>query len=80
MAEADRKDLMDDKLPRRKGIEVEFADCIIRIFDTAAAKGLDVPEAFIGNNGFNQTRADHKFSFFPIPQRSGQRDVSGRAL
>lgn len=35
--EADRKDLMDDKLPDRRGIEVEFGDCSIRILDTAAA-------------------------------------------
>lgn len=35
--EAHRKSLMDDKLPDRPGIEVEFADCIIRILDTAAA-------------------------------------------
>jgi len=29
--EAHRKGLMDDKLPHRSGVEVEFADCIIRI-------------------------------------------------
>lgn len=40
--EADRKGLKDDKLPHRDGREVEFADCIIRILDTAAALGLDV--------------------------------------
>ena len=58
--EADRKDLMDDKLPHRKGVEVEFADCIIRILDTAAALGLDIAGAFIEKNRFNQKRADHK--------------------
>lgn len=58
--EADRKDLMDDKLPHRKGIEVEFADCIIRILDTAAALGLDVAGALIEKNRYNQQRADHK--------------------
>lgn len=58
--EADRKDLMDDKLPHRKGIEVEFADCIIRIMDTAAAMGLDVAGAIIEKNRFNRERADHK--------------------
>ena len=58
--EADRKDLMDDKLPHRKGVEVELADCVIRIFDTAVALGLDLPGAIIEKNRFNQQRADHK--------------------
>jgi len=58
--EAHRKDLKDDKLPHRSGIEVEFADCIIRIFDTAAVLGLDLPGAIIEKNRFNKTRADHK--------------------
>lgn len=58
--EADRKGLMDDKLPHRSGVEVEFADCIIRILDTAAAMGLDVAGALIEKNRYNQTRADHK--------------------
>lgn len=58
--EADRKDLMDDKLPHRKGIEVEFADTIIRILDTAAAHGLDVAGAVIEKNRYNQQRSDHK--------------------
>lgn len=58
--EADRKNLMDDKLPHRSGVEVEFADCIIRILDTAAALGLDVAGALIEKNRFNAARADHK--------------------
>lgn len=58
--EAYRRDLMDDKLPHRPGIEVEFADCILRIMDTAAAMNLDVAGAVIEKNRFNQTRADHK--------------------
>lgn len=57
--EAHRKSLIDDKLPNRPGIEVEFADCIIRILDTAAALGLDVPGALIEKNRFNRSRADH---------------------
>ncbi len=60
--EADRKSLMDDKLPHRKGIEVEFADCIIRILDTGAALGLDVPGAIIEKNRYNRERADHKLA------------------
>jgi len=58
--EADRKNLMDDKLPHRDGREVEFADCIIRILDTAAAHGMDLAGAIIEKNRFNQQRADHK--------------------
>lgn len=58
--EADRKGLMDDKLPHRDGREVEFADCILRILDTAAALGLDVAGALIEKNRYNQERADHK--------------------
>lgn len=58
--EAYRRDKMDDKLPHRKGIEVEFADCIIRILDTAEALGLDVATALIEKNRYNQFRADHK--------------------
>jgi hypothetical protein len=58
--EADRKGLMDDKLPHRDGREVEFADCIIRILDTAAALGLDVAGAVIEKNRYNKQRADHK--------------------
>lgn len=60
--EAHRKNLMDDKLPDRSGIEVEFADCIIRILDTAAAMGLDVPGAVIAKNRYNRTRADHSLA------------------
>lgn len=58
--EADRKNLMDDKLPHRPGIEVEFADCVIRIMDTAAALGLDLAGAIIEKNRYNRSRADHR--------------------
>lgn len=58
--EADRKDKMDDKLPHRPGAEVEFADCILRIMDTAAALGLDVAGALIEKNRYNMHREDHK--------------------
>jgi hypothetical protein len=57
--EAHRKNLMDDKLPHRGGIECEFADCLLRIFDTAEALGLDLAGAVIEKNRFNKTRADH---------------------
>ena len=40
--EADRKDLMDDKLTNRKGFDVELADCLIRILDCCGAYGIDI--------------------------------------
>ncbi len=60
--EAHRKDLRDDKLPERPGHEVEFADLIIRVLDTAYALGLDIPGALIEKNRYNRTRADHKLA------------------
>lgn len=60
--EAHRKGLTDRHLPHRNGIEVEFADCIIRILDTAKAMGLDVPGALIEKNRVNQQRQDHKLA------------------
>lgn len=60
--EGDRKDLMDDKLPHRKMLEVELADALIRIFDLAGFLGLDMASAMIEKLAFNQQRADHKLS------------------
>ena len=57
--EAHRKNLADDKLTHRPGIEVEFADCITRIMDTSAELGLDVACALIEVNRNNRKRADH---------------------
>lgn len=42
--EALRKDLMDDHLPHRKGIEVELADAAIRLLDYSAGFDLDIQE------------------------------------
>jgi NTP pyrophosphatase (non-canonical NTP hydrolase) len=55
-----RKDLMDDKLPHRKMIEVELADALIRIFDLAGAMGLDLGGAVAEKLAYNATRADHR--------------------
>ena len=57
--EGHRKDLMDDKLPHRKMFEVELADCIIRICDTAGQMGLDLGGAVAEKLEFNSTRKDH---------------------
>ena len=58
--EADRKSLKDSHLPHRDGREVEFADLIIRVLDTAEALHLDIAAAFIEKNRYNQYREDHK--------------------
>lgn len=58
--EADRKGLMDDKLPHRTGREVELADAVIRIFDLAGAYGMDLGGAIAEKMACNAQRADHK--------------------
>ncbi len=55
-----RKGLMDDHLPDRKSIEVELADCVIRIMDTCGAEGLDLGGALQEKFEYNQHRLDHK--------------------
>lgn len=54
--EADRKDLMDDKLPHLPGPSVEFADAIIRIMDLDRAKDMGVARAIIEKANFNEGR------------------------
>lgn len=58
--EGHRKNLMDDKLPHRKMIEVELADALIRIFDLAGAKDYDLGGAVAEKLAFNAGREDHK--------------------
>ncbi len=55
-----RKDLMDDKLPHRKMVEVELADAVIRICDFAGYKSLDLGGAIIEKLEYNKKRSDHK--------------------
>ena len=58
--EGDRKQLKDDKLPHRDMLEVELADCLIRIFDMAGGLNLDISGALVEKLKFNATREDHK--------------------
>jgi hypothetical protein len=60
--EGDRKSLMDSHLPHRPSAEVEFADCVIRIMDTCAARGFDLAGAIIEKNRYNREREDHKLA------------------
>lgn len=54
-----RKDLMDDHLPHLKMVDVELADCLIRIFDYCGARGIDIETAYQEKRAYNATRADH---------------------
>lgn len=58
--EADRKDLYDNHLPHRLGLEVELADALIRILDLAGALGLNIGGAVAEKLEYNAYRADHK--------------------
>ncbi len=55
-----RKNAMDDKLPWRKAEEVELADVLIRVFDYAKGRGLDLGGAYAEKMFYNAHRADHK--------------------
>lgn len=54
--EAWRKDLNDDKLTHRLGLEVELADAVIRIMNLGRHLGLDVATALVEKSRYNATR------------------------
>jgi NTP pyrophosphatase (non-canonical NTP hydrolase) len=58
--EGDRKGAMDQHLPHRSALEVEIADAIIRAFNLAGRKGLDLGGAISEKLQYNAQRADHK--------------------
>ncbi len=57
--EAYRTDSNDDKLISRLGIEVELADCVIRIADMCAYLKLDLGGAIQEKVEYNRYRIDH---------------------
>lgn len=58
--EGHRKNLNDDKLPHRKMLEVELADCLIRIFDMSGGLSLNIAAAMEEKLQYNANRRDHK--------------------
>ena len=46
----------DDKIPEFLGVEAELADVVIRIMDTAAARGWRVAEAIVAKHEVNKKR------------------------
>lgn len=57
--EGGRKGKMDDHLPNRKAEEVELADAVIRIFDLAKARNMDILGAILEKQAYNKNRPDH---------------------
>lgn len=57
--EGHRKGLADDHLPHRPMLEVELADCLIRLLDMAGGLGLDIAGAFRDKMEYNAKRQDH---------------------
>ena len=55
-----RKNLMDDHLPKRKMVEVEVADALIRLLDFAGALNMDIGGAVMEKLEYNRNRLDHK--------------------
>lgn len=58
--EGARKDLMDDHLSNRKMLDVELADCVIRIFDLAGLLNIDLAQTISEKHNYNANRSDHK--------------------
>ena len=51
-----RKKYRDDHLPGYESVEVELADCIIRIMDISYRRGWKVAEALMEKAEYNKTR------------------------
>ena len=57
--EAHRKDLMSVHLPKRKGVEEELADALIRIFDYCGDNNLNIGDVFVEKMQYKRQRQDH---------------------
>lgn len=57
--EGDRKNLMDTHLPNRKMFDVELVDALIRIFDLAGSRNVDLETIFWEKMEYNSKRKDH---------------------
>lgn len=55
-----RKGKMDDHLPHRPSVDVEFADCLIRMADFCGDFNCDLAGSVIEKLEYNKHRADHK--------------------
>jgi len=66
-AEGVRKDCPDTHLPHRKMEEVELADVLVRLFEYAGWRGLDIGGAFVEKVHYNADRADHKLDARAAP-------------
>ncbi len=49
-------DPMDEHCPEYSSVEIELADCVIRIMDFAKQKGLRLSEAICAKHEFNKSR------------------------
>lgn len=58
--EGDRKGLQDDHLTDEKMFDVELADAMIRLFDLAGGKKVNLGRCVRRKLEYNQHRADHK--------------------
>lgn len=55
-----RKGRPDDHLPQYPSEHVEVADAVIRLFDYAGARGVNLGEVIAAKLRYNAQRADHK--------------------
>jgi NTP pyrophosphatase (non-canonical NTP hydrolase) len=58
--EGHRKNKMDEHCPEFTSFEVELADALIRILDTAGGLRLRLSQEFEAKMAYNRNRADHK--------------------
>ena len=59
--EGHRKNLRDDKLPHRDMFDVELVDCLIRIFDLAGERAINLDSIYEEKMKYNANRQDHSY-------------------